>query len=563
MARSSRAVLRITVAASAVVAIPYALLVVASSDPQLNLDDSFITLAYARTFAESGAFEYNAGEGPVDGFTSTLDVLVKALAIRVAPAAPYRASIVVNRVYHLALLAACVLVVSCVTRAAPRWRLAACAGAPLLFASAWDLAAGAATELETPLYTLLGVLCVYLLPAPRDRRLGRRAAWAACVVLLPLARPEGLALAVLALGAYLVTRESGPAASDWLVSGVSALLLAAFYGWRFSTFGHWAPNTYYAKTSASRWLELRDGFAFLATYARHSVVDAAKLGALLAAPLLLLRGGWPDPAARARFALALGFATASVAIVVVSGGDSYTGSRRLMALPAALLLLMGFQLLANREAGLRALGAAFLAFLFLAFLSTGVATAAASVRSWRAGAPVVFRFPVACVREVVERLVSLVPGGTVAQSDFQMLKFFAPDQRVLDLHGLNDRALAHVPVEDRVTFGKFSQDAGIRANAELYVYGNRIWTDEPMAQHSLRAVLSDAEQHWRFAGYGRGPEYPSREKLTPEQIEALVRSYLPASIPGCGSYFNFLIRKDVARRLTADGRGAGVSIGRS
>ena len=49
-----------------------------------NLDDAFITLVYARHLIEGHGFSWNLLDGRVDGFTSLLDVLIKAVGLGVS-----------------------------------------------------------------------------------------------------------------------------------------------------------------------------------------------------------------------------------------------------------------------------------------------------------------------------------------------------------------------------------------------------------------------------------------------------------------------------------------------
>jgi hypothetical protein len=539
--------------ASTAVAIPYAVAVAAQTDPQLNLDDSFITLVYANNFAASGAFYYNAGEGAIDGFTSLLDVLVKAFASRLADGDAYRAGVVVNRLYAVALLSACSAWVYRTTRRSDSWRLAACVVAPWLIASSWDFAESVATELESPLFAALAVLAIGGLRLPgRSRAVSLEFAWGALVVLLPLARPEGLVLALILLGAHAMCRRAD-GEPGWLLPAVCGLTLAAYYAWRIAEFGHWAPNTYYAKSSESRWLEIKDGIGFVVSYGSHSLIDSCKLVALIGAPFLLRVPGWSSPSARRRFGWMVVCALAAVASVVVSGGDSYPQARRLLLVPMTLVLLLPFALLSHGSGRVRAGALAALVVLFVSTVPSSVQEAARYASGIRAGEPLLFRFPVDCVADLTQRLVAIAPKGRIAQSDFQMVKYFAGgDYPVVDLHGLNDHDLAHEAFDERITFGKFSQAGGIRANAEIYVYGYRAWNDEPMAAHSLRSVLTDRDLHWQFTGYGHGTQWPQREQVTPEQAEALVAAYRPATLRACETYFNFLVRRDIARSLPPD-----------
>jgi hypothetical protein len=220
-----------------------------------------------------------------------------------------------------------------------------------------------------------------------------------------------------------------------------------------------------------------------------------------------------------------------------------------------MLIVLGlpFLLLSHADARVRRGALTGLALVAVVTIPSGLHKAYRALVASRSGESIVFRFPVDCVARVSRALVALAPDGRIAQSDFQLVKYFVGDHPVVDLHGLNDVRIAHEPWGDRVTFGKFSQANGIRTNAEIYVYGNRLWSERPMAAHPLREILEDARLHWQFVGYGRGPEWPEREQVTSEEIEALVAAYRPASLRACGAFFNFLIRRDVAERASASG----------
>ena len=83
-----------------------------------------------------------------------------------------------------------------------------------------------------------------------------------------------------------------------------------------------------------------------------------------------------------------------------------------------------------------------------------------------------------------------------------------------------------------------------RTAAPIWIYGYRTELHpEPMARFSLHAVLTDP------AVYGPHVGYPAEGA----DAEAIRRLYLPASLPVCGRYFDFLVRRDVAASLEARG----------
>jgi hypothetical protein len=140
----------------------------------------------------------------------------------------------------------------------------------------------------------------------------------------------------------------------------------------------------------------------------------------------------------------------------------------------------------------------------------------------------------------------------LSQTDFQRLKYFVDDARVIDLHGLNTAWIAHRPRTEPVRYGKFRHELGLEVRAEVWVYGHRLGSHHvPMAVVPMAALLADPAAYERFVGYG-----------APAHVhDAMAAAYLPASIAECGAYFNFLVRRDLGERfvhagvLVGDGHG--------
>jgi hypothetical protein len=287
-------------------------------------DDTYIYLRYVDHFLGGCGLKFNCypqgvwDGGPVAGYTSSLWVLLQIpcrfLTRWFLPAGGF---------LHAMSFAAAVgapLVVACrAPRAVPRiWRflLAAC----LLLAST-ALAGWSIAGLETP---LVWAYYAVLLLVPSER-LGRRGLAAIGFVAYWI-RPD-LLLAALVYFVLELFRDARRA----LWFGASALAGAAANAvFLYAQYRMWLPNTFYAKSGATR---------FLATFAARNL-------------LTFLKGEWP-------FLLACGLLTAAwlawkkpkmaalrpwifslppIAFLLYSGGDIFPMHRHLTPILAALLL---------------------------------------------------------------------------------------------------------------------------------------------------------------------------------------------------------------------------------
>jgi hypothetical protein len=129
------------------------------------------------------------------------------------------------------------------------------------------------------------------------------------------------------------------------------------------------------------------------------------------------------------------------------------------------------------------------------------------------------------------------PDAVVAQSDFQRFKLFSDHTRVLDLHGLNDRTIAHRAVEGRVRHGKYDAELASHTDADVWIWGYRYFRECPIAEHALGTVLADPGLAEAFSGY---PERPG-----PEARARMEARFTTASVSVCGGFYNFLVRRNL------------------
>jgi hypothetical protein len=309
-----------------------------------SIDDAFILLVYVRRLRALAPPEWNVGDGPVEGFTSTLDLLLKTLTSLVEPDL-VRASFLatMGSAVGSALLAGWI--------GARLARERACADAPepaasegdaqswsgagalvggLVIGTSAELADASAYLLETPVVvavTLVALSMVLLRgPAPRTREI-----WASSAALgaLALARPETSVIALLLAGAWAggsASARSGTPDGDvrrWAPLLATATVVLAQLALRWAIFGELAPNTYFAKSSASRWLEVQDGLGYLAAFLARPAGQLLA-GALVVGALALpsRAAGWFVSSEAHRRVRVCWLACALwVVAVVVGGGD--------------------------------------------------------------------------------------------------------------------------------------------------------------------------------------------------------------------------------------------------
>jgi hypothetical protein len=522
-----------------------------------SIDDALITLVYARHLAHDGSLYWNADEGPVEGFTSPLDTFLKAALLVALGGDPLRMAWWTSLVFHVGTALAALAAARAMARHLPATERLALAGLAGFAAAAHPaLAEGSVFLLETSLFAFLLVAAAGVLLAAEDAAPVRTVAWIALLAGVVWVRPEGVVFGLgLAWLPPILARASGRPARSLARLLAPALgcaaAVAALVAWRWLTFEAWLPNTYWAKASESRWLELVDGARYVSAFvASHGALGALLVGGAALLPLTAALPGWPRAGDRLGFFTVAALGALGLVMVVASGGDAYAGGRFLVA-PLCLGLLALAALAARGPARGRRIGQALL--LATALLEGArLAGHAGEVRAELARWPV-HEGQLACEREVSLRLAALTaPDRRIGQSDFQMIKYFADEARVLDLAGLNHKEIARRPLHRSVTFGKFDHPIALEYGPEVWFYGYRLASrGQPMALAPMADLLGDPAVADRFIGYPAPPAL--RAEITAR--------YLPASLAACGRFYNFLLARELApsfaaaRILVGDGEG--------
>jgi hypothetical protein len=219
-----------------------------------STDDAYITLRYAENWIRDGRLTWNMEDNPpVEGYTSTLYLLLAALALLggVPPMLVWKLAGVA------ALAGTCVLLVRWIAPRAGRWTALLAA---VLYACYEGTIWWAVSGLETAVYVFLLLAALVLFDHSRqatvtERRHRLLGAAGLAVFLCGLTRPEGPAVGIL-MGMFLVAdglarRDPARAIAAralWLALPF-ALPYAAFFALRYAYFGRLWPNTFYCKVA--------------------------------------------------------------------------------------------------------------------------------------------------------------------------------------------------------------------------------------------------------------------------------------------------------------------------
>lgn len=209
------------------------------------LDDPFITFRYSKHLAEGFGIVWNPGEAPVEGYTSTLWVLMGALALKlnIFP-------ILAAKFLGIISAAAGLAVIIFGTRRSLQ-SLFDRAAAALIFASSFDIVFYSVSAMENIVYMLLTLLLFVLLNRGDEIKTRKTAVSAALIAGAGCwIRPEAHALAGLLAAYFFLGEHSKPflkREAFWTFSLLMALIVLPLDAARVLYYGDFFPNTYYAK----------------------------------------------------------------------------------------------------------------------------------------------------------------------------------------------------------------------------------------------------------------------------------------------------------------------------
>lgn len=495
-------------------------------------DDISIVFVYALNLLNNGEIFYNEPGDRIDGFTSMMDVLF------VIPLALIDADNLFRLNYYAkALLTAAVPVGVLLTLLSWRIRMLPAAAVALAVASSETLAHGFGMQLEAPLYALLMTAFFAVLTGTAR---ARPVLLAALGFILYLTRPEALVLVAVAFAAFLLLLRGDERFRATLYAAAGAtLLIAGWIGWRISFFGYWAPNTYYAKMSGARLEEITDGLGYVSSHLMRAPEAFLYLALLLLIATLFTTVWRRNQDDRVYyFGVCAAVAVAMLFVRIVTGGDSYWMSSRLMMdtlLPAALATGLGLTVISARYVRNGAVCCVMVALVLSGFFI------ARQLPGNVLGFVRMERFAHRahnCEKAAMRELAGAYPNATLAHTDFQRAKYYAPELRILDLSGLNNREIAHGETGDVNTFGKHDLGYGLSRQADLLKFGTGVREFDPLSEAQWLNAMNPDNEAVRQLREVQG--------FLVERAPELMRDYTPLAVPtNCGDYINLIARRDL------------------
>ena len=475
------------------------------------VDDTFISLRYARHWAEGLGPVFNVGER-VEGYTNFLwTALLAALHRLVAEESLPRAA-------QLLALACGAGVVALAGRVAVR-RVGPLAGGLLALALALHspLIAWSTAGLETSLFTLLLLGAVAIESGGAAGGL-RTALPPLLLALATATRPDGIVFLPVLLGLRLLFAVEG----RWRATLGGLLLFVLLYGpywaWRWNYYGDLVPNTFYAKVGggAAQW---KRGIDYVVDY-------VWTYGAWL--PLLAAWGAWSgrgEPLLR----LSAGFLAAGLFYVVSVGGESLGFYRFMVPLVPFLALLVAtgaLDLLARlRAPSARRIATAVL-LLATAWCSArpllGTALFPAASRKIEPRSGVAFpgdgsdhdftwfdNYFVARQKVAAEWIAAHAPPDALIAATPAGSIGWHLRQPLLDMLGLNNRHIAHVVIPD-MGKGRAGHEKGdgryvLSRRPRYLLLGNVAVFDHPVEEPEMETRLKFRSEReiWADPGFRR------------------------------------------------------------
>jgi arabinofuranosyltransferase len=387
-------------------------------------DDAYISYRYAQNLVHGRGLVYNPGER-VEGYSNLLYVLLMAL-----PAWRgwdiYAFSVALNSVFACAALA---VFMRFMARSLGE-RAALPAG--VLFALSPSLWIWVSSGLESPLVFLLQVgIWVLVEDAEAEGRRRDRLWLCAATALLALTRADGFVLPVLAI-AYLAWR--GKRRTALAVGATLAATLACLFAWRLAYYHDLWPNTYYAKVAGTLPTRLRAAIRELGGIAaRQQMLVALVIVGWRTLHLGLAAARALRPAlqaVRCDLFLSLGW----LAYWLYVGGDIFEDRFLLILIPTSLSIL-------SRAVTVSSLGPARNVVLLLALFAQ-LAVPIRSEQYGKTAAPKHDRWIA-----LGKFLAAGPPDRVLATDAAGKLPFFS-GLPTIDMLGLNDRYIAHLPARE-------------------------------------------------------------------------------------------------------------------
>lgn len=216
-----------------------------------TIDDAYITFRYSDNLAHGHGPVWNVGEDPVEGFTNFLWMVWHTPFVWLGLSLPAVAKVT-------SMLAGAAALVMMVRYAWQRYGTISALVAGGTFVVFLPTYFHITSGLETVAFAALVLRVVILALHALDDKPVRTWEMPLLVVLAGMLRPDGVLAAAPAFLFWLWLRRTDRRA--WLFSAIAVVAGAAYFGWRWSYYGHPFPNTFYVKfgnvAAGTAWLEV-------------------------------------------------------------------------------------------------------------------------------------------------------------------------------------------------------------------------------------------------------------------------------------------------------------------
>ncbi len=387
-------------------------------------DDAYITLRYVWNFLHGNGIVWNTGEY-VQGYSNFLQLaLVSALGFAGVDL------VVASRMIGLMAFGMLILVLWLFIRFfSPRKDLA---HLPLIFTLCsapmiiWSI--GGLGETLLALFSSTGcLLFLAALDHPGNRRM--LVASGICLALGYISHPDGLVFVGLSLLWLLGTWKSRPLQSAVAFALPCLLILGLYTLWLFFYYGDIVPNTFYAKASNFTIGRLASGWRYILSYTLQApylpiLVVAALISGLATRKLL-----W-----NAKLTYLALIISAYSAFIVFIGGDHMRTFRLVLPLIVPLSYMLYLLLDSLFDTSKRN---AILVITVVALLLCGL-------QPWQFLLNPKVEDPAARIGTLIGKYISYAwpKGSLIALNTAGSVPFYAPQDRFIDMLGLNDRHIA-------------------------------------------------------------------------------------------------------------------------
>lgn len=390
-----------------------------------TIDDAFITYRYSEHVIDGLGPVYNAGER-VEGYTCFSWMALLAVGGQLGVPVPLFA-----KVTGMLFVFGSVTLLAFWDGADPTYTKKEAVLCALGVATTASFAQWGVSGMETAMFCFLGIAVVHAyLKLYRDASVQSALVVGMLGCALTMTRPNGVVLLLVLLGHALIHRRTLGTRTIVVFVLVFAVAYGSYFLWRWSYYGYFLPNTFYAKVGSSG-AQLNRGVRY--------AISAMPAYALLLVPVVAAwgRASQEDTPEKRGSSVLLALVVAHITYVIAVGGDNFPAHRFLVVIVPFLWLLAvkALRIIAPSDGRRALLAAVIIGYNFVA----GAFDPETRVR---------------IAKDYVAPDGALVgwwlnrntePDAVIATNSAGALAYYS-ERTIVDMLGLNDAEIAHTPM---------------------------------------------------------------------------------------------------------------------